>query len=73
MQVYKLTDNERQAIETLNAQRSNVLMIVCDYGVGIGCGVVYADLAEAPYAEYRALLGVTLDSMRIVEWSDILP
>lgn len=73
MQIYKLTDSERQAIEALNAQRLNVLMIVCDYGAGVGCGVVYDDLDEVPYAAYRALLGETLDSGRIVEWSEDLP
>ena len=70
MQIYKLTDSERSAIEALNARRLNVLMIVCDYGPEIGCGLVHDDLNKTCYADYRALLGETLDSERIAEWSE---
>ena len=73
MQIYKLTDSECVAVETLNAQRSNVLMIICDYGSEIGRGLVFGDLDKECYVDYRILLGETLDSERIVEWSESLP
>lgn len=68
MQVYKLTPTERQAIESLSASRSDVLMIVCDVGGEIGCVVVHADIDDPTYADFRELFGETLDAERIVEW-----
>ena len=69
MQVYKLTTGEREAIEALNTRRSNTLMIACDLGGEIGCVVSSADLDESIYADYRALVGETLDDKRLVEWT----
>ena len=67
MQVYKLTSAERTVIEALSASRSNVLMIVCDFGGEIGCAIDHTDLSDPIYADYRVLLGETLDTERVVE------
>lgn len=69
MQIYKLTAAERQAIEALNTERSNVLMVVCDLGGEIGCAVNSVDLDNPIYADYRALIGEILDTERFVEWT----
>jgi len=67
MIVYKLTAEERAAIEALSASLANVLLIVCDLGGEVGCVVTYADLISEQYADYRALLSETLDPERIVD------
>ena len=69
MLVYKLTNDERQAFEILSTSCSNILMVVCDMGGDFGCVVIYADLIDSKYTDYRALLGETLDSNCIVEGS----
>lgn len=67
MQVYKLTNDERLAIEALNESRKDVLLIVCDIPE-IGCAVNAPDLANAKFDKYRKLLPVSLDSEKIVEY-----
>jgi hypothetical protein len=67
MIIYKLTVEERAAIEALSALRTNILLIVCDLGGETGCAVVYADLISELYADYRTLLSETLDPERIVD------
>jgi len=67
MFLYKLTDAERAAIEALNSSRLNVIMVVCDFGGEIGCAVVRDDLDKECFADYREVLGETLDVSRIVK------
>ena len=64
MRIYQLDENEVRAIDALNAQRTNELLIVCGYPGGIS-GVVADDLNNPIYAPYKALLNY--DENKIIE------
>jgi len=55
MQLYSLTLEEADALNQLNCQRNNVLLIVCRHGEYIG--VDPAALQDPIYADWLAVLG----------------
>jgi len=68
MKLYSLTKSEVSIIETLNTQRRNVLLIVCDFGDD-GIGVDPDALQEPKYSDYLVeALDDTFDAGRVVEF-----
>lgn len=55
MQLYSLTPEEADALNQLNCQRSNTLLIVCCHGEYTGVDPVA--LQEPTYADWLAVLG----------------
>lgn len=60
MNVYKVTHEERLAIEALNERCTNNLVIVCDLAEH-GCVVCEDDIDKPEYVEHRKLLPLILD------------
>jgi hypothetical protein len=55
MRLYTLTTEEIAVIDTINAQRTNTLLVICQFGDYIG---VDLDALQSPdYATYLAALG----------------
>ena len=67
MQLYVLTESEVDTITALNAQRTNVLLIVCDYGAD-GVGVDPDALQQSEYSVYLDALGGVFDGDRVAEF-----
>ena len=67
MRVYKLTSNERQVIEALNSSRKNVLMVICDLGVGFESVLDYIDLEHSIFSKYKEALGDPLNPAQIAD------
>ena len=65
MNGYKVTNEERLAIEALNEQSTDNFIIVCDTEEH-GCVVCEDDIDKPEYAEHRKLLPLTLDVQKIV-------
>jgi hypothetical protein len=65
VRLYTLTTAEAAATNALNAQRTNVLLILCDFGEYVG---VDPDALRSPdYAPYLETIGGTYQEGRIVE------
>jgi hypothetical protein len=62
--VYKVTQEEANSIELVNHERSNTLMIVCDYGTAVGVDPTALQTKE--FAMYADLLG-GFDPKKVVE------
>jgi hypothetical protein len=71
MQIYQLTDAERETIEHTTGPR-NVILVVCDYGGDIGCCVDYAALISEEFVLYHDAIA-PLDTSRIKEYTPTQP
>ena len=69
MRLYALTTVEAAVVNALNAQRTNVLLIVCQVGEHVG---VDPDALQSPdYASYLEAIGGVYQEERVVELPDL--
>jgi len=71
MSIYQLTDAERETIEKTTGPR-NVILVVCDFGGDIGCGVDYEALISEEFKPYHDAIA-PLDDSRIKEYTPQQP
>jgi len=71
MRIYQLTDAERGIIENTTGPR-NVILVVCDFGGDIGCGVDYEALISEEFKLYHDAIA-PLDDNRIKEYTSTQP
>ena len=71
MNIYQLTDSDREKIEHTTGPR-NVILVVCDYGGDIGCCVDYDSLTSEEFKPYYDAIS-PLDASRIKEYTPTSP